>query len=117
MSALSSPWTERRRVLAYSATAALAFVAIERLELALFDLAGPDRMVAATRGAGADRRLAAEAEDVAARSRAVAAFLPAGHRLAAFRLGYEVGWASEFSGSFALSGAAGPQKAAPIAEA
>ena len=95
--ALSSfRWSESWRVLAYSAAAALAFFALERLEFALFDLVGADRLLALTRGKAADDRLAAEALDLAERSRSAAA-LPSGHRLAAFRLGYEIGWASEYA--------------------
>jgi len=110
-------WSESWRVLVYSAAAALAFVALERLELALFDAAGAERMLSLTRSKSADERLAAEAEDVSARSRGAAATLPAGHRLAAFGLGYEVGWASEFAGSLAMSDPSVQAKAAPIAEA
>lgn len=110
-------WSESWRVLVYSAAAALAFVALERLELALFDVAGPETLLTMTRGKAADERLAAEAEDVAARSRSAAATLPAGHRLAAFRLGYEVGWASEFAGSFAMSDPSVQAKAVAVADA
>jgi len=113
----SSRWSERWRVLAYSAAAALAFIGLERLELAAFDAAGPDRLFARTRSAAADERLAGEAADIAARSRSPAAALPAGHRLATFRLGYEVGWASEFAGSFAMSDPAVRAKAATVADA
>jgi hypothetical protein len=116
MASSSSRWSESWRVLAYSAAAALAFVALERLEFALFDLAGAERLLTLTRSKGADDRLAAEAHDIAARSRS-AATLPSGHRLAAFRLGYEVGWASEFAGSFAMSDPSVQAKAAAIAAA
>lgn len=115
--ALSSfRWSESWRVLAYSAAAALAFFALERLEFALFDLVGADRLLALTRSKATDDNLAAEARDLAERSRNAAA-LPAGHRLAAFRLGYEVGWASEYAGSFAMSEARTQVQAAQIADA
>jgi hypothetical protein len=115
--ALSSfRWSESWRVLAYSAVAALAFFALERLEFALFDLVGADRLLALTRGKAADDRLAAEALDLAERSRRTAA-LPSGHRLAAFRLGYEIGWASEYAGSFAMSEARIQAQAAQVADA
>jgi hypothetical protein len=117
MSPWSNRWRESWRVLAYSAAAALAFVVLERLEFALFDLAGADRVLASTRSAAADDRLAAEAAAVAARSRAPAVALPAGHRVAAFRLGYEIGWASELVGSFAMSDASVQAKAKAIADA
>ena len=112
----SSFWSESWRVLAYSAAAALAFVALEKAEFALFDLAGADRVVALTRSQSADDRLAAEARELTARSRGAAAALPPGHRVAAFRLGYEVGWASEFAGSFALSEPRRQAEAAAIAD-
>src|SRR4051812_38898815 len=117
MSPWSTRWSESWRVLAYSAAAALAFVVLERVEYALFDSVGADKLLARTRSASADARLADEAKDVAARSRLATAPLPAGHRLAAFRLGYEVGWASEFVGSFAMSDPAVQARAAAIAEA
>lgn len=113
----SSFWSESWRVLAYSAAAALAFVALEKLEFSLFDLAGADRLLALTRSQAADDRLAAEAGDLAARSRSGAAALPPGHRVAAFRLGYEVGWASEFAGSFAMSDPRAQAEARAIADA
>ncbi|HEX4233043.1 MAG TPA: hypothetical protein VH041_01940 [Caldimonas sp.] len=117
MSPWSDRWSESRRVLAYSAAAALAFVVLERIELALFDLTGTDRLLASTRSAAADDRLAAEAAAVAARSRTPAAALPAGHRLGAFRLGYEIGWASELAGSFAMSDPPVQARAKAIADA
>ncbi|MBV9890875.1 MAG: hypothetical protein JO090_08335 [Rhizobacter sp.] len=43
--------------------------------------------------------------------------LPAGHRLASDRIGYEVGWASEFAGSFAMSPPHVQAKAAQVAAA
>jgi hypothetical protein len=85
--------------------------------MVLFDRAGGDKLVALSRSPGADARLAAEADDVAARSRAAAATLPPGHRLATFRLGYEVGWASEFAGSFAMSDPAVQAKVRAITDA
>jgi len=117
MSALSSRWSERWRVLAITAALALAFIGLERLELGVFDLLGADNLLARTRPASDDARLSAEAEAVAARSSAAWAALPAGHRAAAFRIGYEVGWASEFTGSLSRSPADLQARAAPIAAA
>ena len=117
MGALSSGWSEGWRVVAISAALAFAFVALERIELSIFDAAGADRVSSLTRSAGDDARLAAEAEAVAARSSARWSSLPPGHRLAAFRIGYEVGWASEFAGSFAMSAADVQARAAPLAAA
>jgi len=105
MTSMSERWRESWRVLAYSVALALAFVGLQRLELALFSAFGTPAALDLI-GAGPARdeaSLAVEAKQVAARSSAAAATLPAGHRLAAFRLGYEVGYASERVGSFAMS--------------
>ena len=101
--AFRSRWRQGWRVVAYTAAAAIAFVALERIELAVFDFFGADKLLAASRSGGADARLAGEADALAARSQTRLAALPPGHRSAAFRLGYELGWASEFVGSFAMS--------------
>ena len=109
MTSMSERWRESWRVLAYSVALALAFVGLQRLELALFSAFGTPAVLDLI-GAGPardDASLAVEAKQVAARSSAAAASLPAGHRLAAFRLGYEIGYASELVGSFAMSDAAG----------
>lgn len=116
MASSSFRWSESWRVLAYSAAAALAFYALERLEFALFDAVGADRLLALSRSKATDDRLAAEARDLAERSRDTAG-LPSGHRLAAFRLGYEVGWASEYAGSFAMSDSHTKLQAAQAADA
>jgi hypothetical protein len=111
----SERWGETWRVLGYSAAAALAFVALERLEFALLDAVGADAMLALTRDKSADDRLAAEARDIATRSSARA--LPPETRVAAFRVGYEVGWASHFAGSFAMSDPGVRSRAAAVADA
>ena len=98
-----SRWRQGWRVAGYAAAAGIAFVVLEQIELALLDLVGADTLLASTQSEGADERLAAEADALAARSQARMASLPSGHRSAAFRLGYELGWASEFVGSFAMS--------------
>jgi len=119
MTTVSPRWSETWRVLAYSAGLALAFVALSRLELALFSAFGTPEVLAAI-GAGPERddaRLAVEAEQIAARSRAAAAALPAGHRLAAFRLGYEIGYASGLVGSLAMSAPAVRAQGATIGAA
>jgi len=115
--AARSRWRQGWRVAAFSAAAAIAFVALERVELALFDVAGADRLLAATRSEGVDARLAGEADALAARSQRRVGALPPGHRSAAFRLGYELGWASEFVGSFAMSDPAVQARAKAIGDA
>lgn len=74
----------------------LAFVALGRLELALFGVATARQwlerdLLARSRD---DAALAREAAAIAAASRDALARLPAGHRVAALRVGYEVGYAS-----------------------
>jgi hypothetical protein len=111
-------WSEGWRVLAYSAALALAFIALQRLELALFSAFATKDVLERTGGTPTDgEELAAEARALAARSNAAAVPLPAGHRLATFRLGYEIGYASELVGSFATSDAAVREKAAAIGAA
>ena len=111
-------WSEGWRVLAYSAALALAFIALQRLELALFSAFATKEVLELIGGTPTDdAELAAEARVLAARSNAAAVRLPAGHRLATFRLGYEIGYASELVGSFATSDAAVREKAAAIGAA
>ena len=117
MSPPSSRWSESWRVLAITAALAVAFIALERTEFALLDMFGANDAWMRTRSAGDQDKLAAEAAAIASQSRPAWASLPPGHRLAAFRLGYEVGWASEFAGSFATSAANVQARAAQVAAA
>ena len=111
-------WSESWRVLAYSAALALAFIALQRLELALFSAFATKEVLARIGGtAHDDAELAAEARAIAARSDAAAAALPAGHRAMTFRLGYEIGYASDLVGSFVRSDAGVREKAAAIGAA
>ncbi|MEO5845827.1 MAG: hypothetical protein ABIQ33_13405 [Caldimonas sp.] len=108
MSAPSPRWSESWRVLAYAAVLALAFIALQRIELALFAAFGTEAVLEGI-GAGPERddaRLAAEAAQLVARASATQAPLPGGHRRATFRLGYEIGYASELIGSYTTSDAA-----------
>lgn len=117
MSPSSSRWSESWRVLAITAALAVAFIALERSELALLDVFGANDVWMKTRTAGDDEKLAAEAAAIASQSRRAWASLPPGHRLAAFRLGFEVGWASEFAGSYATSAPNVQARAAQVAAA
>ncbi|HEV7575143.1 MAG TPA: hypothetical protein VGO85_03795 [Caldimonas sp.] len=119
MAPSSLRWRESWRVLAYAAALALAFIALERLELALFAEFGSAAVLERIGATSApdDERLAGEAAQLAARVSANGATLPAGHRLATFRLGYEIGYASELIGSFAMSDAPVRAQAAPIGAA
>jgi len=115
---MSRRWSESWRVLAYSAALALAFIALQRLEFALLATFGTKDVLERIGAAPHDEaQLAAEAGELAARSKALAAALPAGHRAATFRLGYEIGYASELLGSFLTSDAAVRDRAAAIVAA
>ena len=115
---MSQRWRESWRVLAYSAALALAFIALQRLEFALLATFGTKEVLERIGAAPHDEeRLAVEAAELAARSKALAVPLPAGHRPATFRLGYEIGYASELLGSFVTSVAAVRDKAAAIGAA
>lgn len=104
MAPSSVGWSEIWRVLAYTVAIALAFVVLGRLEngaMSLFDLG--NRMARTEFGStSGDAALAREAERIALVSRAALAQTP-GRRGVAFRLGYELGYASTFVGSFANS--------------
>ena len=115
---MSLRWSESWRVLAYSAALALAFIALQRLELALFSAFVTQDVRKAIGGTAHDEeRLAAEARALSVRSTAAAVALPPGHRAATFRLGYEIGYASELLGSFVTSDAAVREKAGAVGAA
>src|ERR1700712_5813955 len=104
-------WSETWRVLAYTVAITLAFVALGRIEMRLFTAFGVDDALARGDGsAGGDAQLAAAAEQVAAQSRQALDRIP-GRRLAAFRIGYDLGYASAFMGSYAMSDPAVQAKA------
>jgi hypothetical protein len=107
------------RVLAYTLAIALAFVALERLQLALFSAPATATLLQRAGLLDADpaARLAKEAEAVSAASRDALQRLPSGHRMATLRLGHELGYVSQLVGSHAMSPpevqAAARQRAAP----
>src|SRR5450631_898127 len=108
-------WSETWRVLAYTAAIALAFVVLGRLEMALFSLFGAENSLARPGGGvpREDAALARQAEQVAAESRPALERVP-GQRLAAFRIGYDLGYASSLMGSYAMSAPAVQAKARVI---
>jgi len=107
-------WSETWRVLAYTAAIALAFIVLGRFEMTLFSALGADNALARGDGsASADAALAHAAEQVAAQSREALDRVP-GQRLAAFRIGYDLGYASAFIGSYAMSAPAVQAKARVI---
>ena len=115
MAASPVGWSEIWRVLAYTVALALAFVLLGRLESGTATLFGlDDRMARSEFGSSTgDATLAREAERIALVSRAALARVP-GRRAVAFRLGYELGYASTFVGSFANSAPAVQAKAQVI---
>ena len=117
MSMLSMRWGETWRVLAYTAAIALAFIALGRVEMALFSASGVANMQASPGGGvpREDAALAREAEAIALQSRGALERVP-GERLAAFRIGYDIGYASSILGSFAMSAPAVQAKVRPIGD-
>ena len=114
-----TPSAEIGRVLAYTLAIALAFIALERLQLALFTAPATATLLQRVGLLDADpaARLAKEADQVATASRDALQRLPHGHRSAALRLGFELGTISQLVGSYAMSPAevqaAARQRAAP----
>ena len=109
---------ETWRVLAVTLAVALAFVALGRLQLALFDRLASSELMG---GAGLvdpqpDAALIEQAAQVAAASRSAAQRLPTGHRLAAFRMGYEIGFVSHLVGSVLRSDAGLQNKVRGLAD-
>lgn len=104
---------ETWRVLAYTLVLALAFVALGRAQIALFNAPAMQRLL---QGIGladglSNTQLKQQAEAVAAASREAIARAPAGHRLATLRLGYELGYVSERIGLFAMAPAPARERA------
>lgn len=98
-------WSESWRVLVYALAIALAFVALGRLELLIFSRLASTRLFgqAGLLETAPDDALRRQAAAVAEQSSKAIARLPAGHRIAVLRMGYEIGYASELTGSVALS--------------
>jgi hypothetical protein len=121
MSQRSLPFAEMWRVLAYTLAIALAFVVLGRLQLALFSSAGTQGWLQRMGWLHADpaAALRQQAAEITATSAAALRRLPSGHRMAALRLGYELGYASQLVGVHAMSAqqarALGQQQAAPHA--
>lgn len=121
MSQRRIPFAELWRVLAYTLAIAVAFVALGRLQLALFSAPGTQQWLQRMGWIQTDpaEALRLQTAEIAAASQAALQSLPAGHRLAALRLGYELGYASQLVGVRAMSApearALGQQQAAPHA--
>lgn len=100
-----SGWSETWRVLAYTLAIALGFIALSRLQLALFSLPGTAQLLQRSglmepRDEGA---LLQRAHAVAEASRQALQRLPPGHRRSALHLGYELGYISQTVGAYATS--------------
>ncbi|MEP7296745.1 MAG: hypothetical protein ABI702_11200 [Burkholderiales bacterium] len=113
-------WSETWRVLAYTLAIALGFIALGRLQIAVVggivshELLGRAGLVESVEDSAALQRQAAQ---IAASARVVSQRLPAGHRLAAFRIGYELGYVSELTGSVSRSNAELRAKVQALADA
>lgn len=112
-----SGWSETWRVLAYTLAVALAFIGLGRLQLALFSAPETSDLLISLGliDPNPDAKLQQQAAQVAEQSRDALARLPPGHRLATVRLGYEVGFASQLTGAFAMSAADVQAKARTLA--
>ena len=105
MSQRSLVFAEVWRVLAYTLAIAVAFVALGRLQLTLFSAPGTQQWLQRFGWIQADPAAALQQQtaQIASASRAAMQQLPAGHRMAALRLGYELGYASQWVGVLAMS--------------
>ena len=112
----STRWREGWRALAYTLIISIAFVLLQRSEIAFFDrLAGLEWVVNSglvDRNSVAD--LAREATVVAETSRSALEKLPPATRRAVFRLGYNLAYAAELSGSLLMSAPDSRERARPI---
>src|SRR6266851_6615929 len=106
-------WAETWRVLAYTLAISVAFIGLRKLQLAEL-VVRPVSRVMLDRNSAAG--LASEAAQVEQASRVALQRLPPTYRRAAFRLGYELGFASEYLGSFALSRVEARNQANALAE-
>ncbi|HPO20246.1 MAG TPA: hypothetical protein PLO07_13740 [Rubrivivax sp.] len=122
MSQRRIPFAEVWRVLAYTLAIALGFVALGRLQLALFDAPATVPWLQRLGWIQADPApaLRQRTAEIAAASAAAMRTLAPGHRSAAWRLGCELGYASQLVGVRALSApeaqALGRKLAAPHAQ-
>lgn len=93
------------RVLAYTLAIALGFVVLGRAQLALFNAPATQRLLQRAGLLQADpaAALRQQATELAAASQDALLRLPPGHRSAALRLGYELGYVSQLTGVRALS--------------
>ena len=121
MSQRRLPFAEIWRVLAYTLAIAVAFILVGRLQLALFSAPGTQHWLQRMGWVQADpaEALRQQSAQIAAASQPALQTLPRGHRMAALRLGYELGYASQLIGVRAMSApearALGRQQAAPHA--
>jgi hypothetical protein len=121
MSRRPVPFAEVWRVLAYTLAVAVAFLAIGRMQQAFFTASGTHQWLQRLGMIQQDPAAALQQQtaQIAAASAEPLQRLPRGHRAAALRLGYELGYASQMIGITAMSPpvtrALSEQQAAPHA--
>ena len=111
-------WAETWRVLAYTLAISLAFIALGKLQRAA--MGGLLQISTLVDSGLFDRNSAAQLDGEAAQveraSRAALQRLSPAYRRATFRLGYELGYASEWAGSFAMSSKSAQNQAQVLTE-
>ena len=113
-------WSETWRVLAYTLAIALGFIALGRLQLELLGGVASHELLGragVVENADDTAALLRRAKQIAEDSRVASQRLPAGHRLATFRMGYELGYVSELIGSVSRSNAELRAKVQTLADA
>ena len=101
----STIFGETWRVLAYTLAIALAFIALEQAQLAVFSLPSTTQLLrrAGLLDATAQAALQQQAAQVAEASGEALLRLPPGHRTAALRLGYELVYANYLVAGYAMA--------------
>jgi hypothetical protein len=107
------PWTETWRVLAYTLAISAALIGLRDLEQSDAVIGALSRLMPTGESAAG---LASETTQVERASRAALQRLPPLYRQAAFRLGYELGFANYWLGSFAMSPIESQNRANALAE-
>src|SRR6266705_6522691 len=111
-------WVETWRALAYTLAISVAFIALGKLELAA--IGGLLQISVLVDSGLFDRNSAAQLDSEAAQveqaSRMALQRLSPAYRRATFRLGYELGYASQWVGSFSMSPKSARNRAQELAE-
>jgi len=93
------------RVLLYTLALALAFLALGRLQMAVFGMPATERLLQRWGwiGGSDDTRWQQQAAEVAEASQPRLAALPTGHRRGILELGFQIGYVSHWLGGYALA--------------